>query len=354
MVSLELPYVSKYRVRGKEFSYYRRGDKRIRIRGEFGSPEWRREYEETHAAYERALADPDGITDYPDGTLGYLWRKYQLSPGFKHLKPGTQDYYRRLIQPLVNDYGSAKVAALRRKHIIGWRDEMSDTPRKANGFVAVMRVMLKMAINLEWRDDNPAKAIEPIDYDVESHRRWTEHEIDVMTGPEAGAGALPVLIALYTAQRLGDVLSLKWSEYDGRTLRFKQEKTGAKLVIPAHPILRGVLDMTPRHSAFVCLRLDGKPWNKDHFKHSFADARKALGLPDDMHFHGLRHSAASRLAEAGCTHAEIAAITGHKSLAMVSHYASGAVQERLANSAMSKLPGHLPLIEVHSKKPDSA
>ena len=87
----------------------------------------------------------------------------------------------------------------------------------------------------------------------------------------------------------------------------------------------------------ICTRPDGAPWKIDHFKHVFADTRARLGLPDDVHFHGLRHSAASRLAEAGCSHAEIAAVTGYKSVAMVAHYAAGAQQRALAKSAIGRL-----------------
>lgn len=167
---------------------------------------------------------------------------------------------------------------------------------------------------------------------------WRDAEIAIMTGPHAGALALPVLIALYTAQRLGDVLRLPWSAYDGETIRLRQGKTGAELALPVHPVLQAALATAPRTAITICTRPDGHAWKADHFKHRFARTRERLGLPDDMHFHGLRHSAASHLAEAGCTHAEIAAITGHKSAAMVSHYTRGAAQKKLAQAAIARLP----------------
>ncbi|MGA8470856.1 MAG: tyrosine-type recombinase/integrase, partial [Pseudolabrys sp.] len=52
--------------------------------------------------------------------------------------------------------------------------------------------------------------------------------------------------------------------------------------------------------------------------------------------HGLRKAAAWRLAEAGCTAHEIAAITGHASLKQVSHYTKAVDQKRLATAAMDK------------------
>ena len=52
--------------------------------------------------------------------------------------------------------------------------------------------------------------------------------------------------------------------------------------------------------------------------------------------HGLRKAAARRLAEAGCTEHEIAAITGHASLREVARYTRAADQRRLADAAMKK------------------
>jgi integrase len=50
--------------------------------------------------------------------------------------------------------------------------------------------------------------------------------------------------------------------------------------------------------------------------------------------HGLRKAACRRLAEAGCTEKQIAAISGHASLSEVQRYTKAADQERLARAAM--------------------
>jgi len=61
--------------------------------------------------------------------------------------------------------------------------------------------------------------------------------------------------------------------------------------------------------------------------------------------HGLRKAAARRLAEAGCSTHEIAAITGHASLKEVARYTEAADRKRLAQSAMAK-------VRTLSDKPD--
>ncbi len=63
---------------------------------------------------------------------------------------------------------------------------------------------------------------------------------------------------------------------------------------------------------------------------------KAAGL-EGLTFHGLRYTAAARLAEAGCSLKEIAAVTGHRSLSMIEKYSRDADQKRLAGAAILRL-----------------
>jgi integrase len=58
------------------------------------------------------------------------------------------------------------------------------------------------------------------------------------------------------------------------------------------------------------------------------------GLPERCNAHGLRKAAARRPAEAACSASEIAAITGHKTLAEVERYTRD--QERLARQAIQR------------------
>jgi integrase/recombinase XerD len=53
-------------------------------------------------------------------------------------------------------------------------------------------------------------------------------------------------------------------------------------------------------------------------------------------FHGLRKAASVRLAEAGCSPHEIAAITGHASLKEIVRYTNTVDRKRLARSAMER------------------
>jgi integrase len=79
----------------------------------------------------------------------------------------------------------------------------------------------------------------------------------------------------------------------------------------------------------------GKPFSAAGFGNWFRDRCNEAGLPH-CSAHGLRKAAARRLAEAGCTTHEIAAITGHASLREVQRYTKAADQARLAQAAMAR------------------
>ena len=64
------------------------------------------------------------------------------------------------------------------------------------------------------------------------------------------------------------------------------------------------------------------------------DAIKEAGLPAKCVSHGLRKAGMRRLAEAGRTEKQIAAVSGHKTLREVERYTAAADQRRLAQDAL--------------------
>jgi integrase len=116
-------------------------------------------------------------------------------------------------------------------------------------------------------------------------------------------------------------------------LAIQQQKTGQQVWIPIHDSLAPLLRET-NNLTFIMTEA-GKPFTAAGFGNWFRDECRAAGL-SGCSAHGLRHAAARRLAEAGCTPHEIAAITGHASLKEVVHYTAAADRKRLATAAMNK------------------
>lgn len=99
--------------------------------------------------------------------------------------------------------------------------------------------------------------------------------------------------------------------YDGTSIKIKQQKTGALIKVKCSAELRWWLDNTPRIVDYIIFNeTTGKPYNKFTFRHEIGDAIKGAGI-EGKQYRDLRRTAVVRLAEAGCSIAEIAAITGH-------------------------------------------
>jgi len=126
---------------------------------------------------------------------------------------------------------------------------------------------------------------------------------------------LPLLLALWTGQRQGDLLRLPWSAYDGTHIRLTQSKSkrrGAepvRVTIPVGAPLKAMLDAEPKRSTIILTNTDGAPWTSDGFRASWRKACRRAGVVG-VTFHDLRGTAVTRLARVGCTEPEIATITG--------------------------------------------
>lgn len=79
----------------------------------------------------------------------------------------------------------------------------------------------------------------------------------------------------------------------------------------------------------------GRPFTRAGFGNWFRDRVQEAGLPDCCAAHGLRKAAARRLAEAGCSPSQIAAITGHRTLKEVARYTAAASQAHLTKDALA-------------------
>jgi integrase len=115
----------------------------------------------------------------------------------------------------------------------------------------------------------------------------------------------------------------------------RQQKTGAELAIPVHEQLQAILDVTlGEHLTFLVTK-NGGPYTSHDLTEQFRKWCDEAGLPQ-CSAHGLRKAACRRLAEAGCSANEIAAISGHATLKEVERYTRAADQRRMARNAMAR------------------
>ena len=129
-------------------------------------------------------------------------------------------------------------------------------------------------------------------------------------------------------------------------LHVKQEKTGAALAIPVHSNLQAIFDATPSEHLTFLVTSRGKPYGAVSFSMWFRVQCDAAGMPKECSAHGLRKAACRRLAEAGCSANEIAAISGHATLREVARYTKAVDHARMARNAMARTKTETPTVKL--------
>ena len=124
------------------------------------------------------------------------------------------------------------------------------------------------------------------------------------------------LLALSTAMRRGELLTLKWCDIDltERTAKLIETKNGDGRIVPLSSDAIRILKDMPRG---ICDRVFPiSPWAVSK---AWSTATKRAQLLD-VHFHDLRHMAITKLAEKLPNVIELAAVSGHRSLRMLQRY----------------------------------
>ena len=303
------------------------------LHGEPGTPEFM-------ASYNEAVARK--VTP-PRGKLLSVLQAYQESEDFLGLAPRSRTDYVGKIKLIEKSFGDFPLSAMTDVRTRGifktWRERLAVSSRRQADYSWVV-----LARVLSWGVDRGLVAANPCARGGRLYRGsraekiWTAADEAAFLERAPAHLHLPLLLALWTGQRQGDLLRLPWSAYDGRHIRLRQSKGGARVVIKVGAPLKAVLDATPKRSTIILTTSDGKPWTPDGFRASWGKACKVAGVVG-VTFHDLRGTAVTRLALAGCTEAEIATITGHslRSVRAIldTHYLSR--DPALGDSAIRKL-----------------
>ncbi|NGM49231.1 tyrosine-type recombinase/integrase [Caulobacter sp. 602-2] len=331
------PYVSKYADRhGKvRWRFRKRGHDETQTTAVYDTPGWWSWYFAALKGQPRQI----GSDRTSPGTFNSLIVAYYQSSGWKLLRSATQTAYRGEIERFRSAHGTKRVNDLKSSHIARMMDLKADQPAAANNLLRVLRVLMSFAQSRGWRSDNPADGVKKLIYRSDGFHSWTDGEIAQFEKrwPVGTRERLAFDLLLYTGQRSADVRTMTRSQVGGSIIWLKQQKTDERLEIPIHPALSASLDRCGGIHPSLITTQYGEPFSAKGFGNWISAAAERAGLPAGCSAHGLRKAAARRLAEAGCTPHQIAAITGHKSLKEIERYTRAVDQRMSAEAAMRKV-----------------
>ena len=284
----------------------------------------------------KAQATTIGSVRTVTGSFDALIVSYYRSPEFLGLKISTQKVRRRIIERFRKEHGTKPVALLNRIHIKNIIGAKADTPEAANNLLKVLRVLLAFAIEQGMLESNPAIGVKLYRSQGDGIHTWTEREVAQFEArhPEGSKARLALVLYLYTAQRVSDVIRMGWQDVRDGKIAVRQEKTQTSLQIRMHPELIRLLASTPKTNMTFILNEYGKPFSPAGMSNWFAKRCDEAGLPH-CSAHGLRKLAATRLANAGASNEHIKSQTGHKTHKEVERYTRAANQRLLNDQALA-------------------
>jgi integrase len=341
MTRIKLRYVNEYCDRyGKVHRYFRRpGSRGVKLPGLPGSIEFMDAYQAALATVAPPPASPKHIIR---GSLADVAAGYFRSAAFANLSQSSQRLYRLALKPILDAHGHRLVCELPKSAARNIIEAIgASRPGMANLTRAALSKLMGYAISTGVRADNPFTGLER--YRLGTHHTWTEAEIAQFERrwPLGTRERLAFSLLLYTAQRGGDVVRMVRNDIVNGCIRVSQDKarkgTTNELMIPIHPALARALKAGPVVGMHHLLtKTNGRPLRG--ISRFIERAAERAGLPPHCVAHGLRKAALRRLAEAGSTTKELAAMSGHRSLKELQLYTEHADQALLAQSAVAKLP----------------
>jgi len=319
---------------GRPHCYFRRpGFPRVPLKGLPWSPSFMAEYEKAMSGARMAV----GAGRVKPGSVAAVIAEYLDSQQFFGSKSaGTQRMRRGILERFRAAYGDRPFALLPPEWIEALLD--SKPPHAARSWLVTLRSLCRFALKRRYLRADPTANIKQRPIKGDGFHTWTEEEIAQFEAhhPVGTKPRLALALLLYTAQRRSDVVRMGRQHIRNGAFIVKQQKTGTELPpIPVLPRLQAVLDATPGEHLTFLVTATGKPYGPNHFSESFREWCDAAGLPKNCSAHGLRKAACRRLAEAGCSEKQIAAISGHASLDEVARYTKAADKARLARDAMA-------------------
>lgn len=320
------------------------------------------------------------LTGKPKGTVDDVVELYYRDhKKFLSKAEKTRKGYRYNIGRILEWCGGTMIAHIDRPSIKAWQVALeASAPLMAAALLRSLRILMGVAKDWGYIADNPAEKLglataravegdEEDDFDPEEDILWQADEvarfcrIAIAEGRKSLADAL--MLGLNLGQREGDVLRLRWDQYDEETglvlIRPRKVKRNqVVLAVPVSPELKAWLDAMPRptdRSKTMVVREAGSarfqpgPYREDYFRAKVAAIREEAKLRPELKFRYTRHTAATRLGEAGCTPHEIMAITGHSQLATVMKYVKP--NPAMAAAAMAKLVEARTRLAIRTERP---
>ena len=242
----------------------------------------------------------------------------------------TRLSYSASLKHLSTYFGDLKLLEITPKKISDYkvlRYGKETKPATINRELAMLSKAFSLAFKeWEWIKENPVSKV-PKEKENNERDRWLtdEQERRLLENSPQWMRDI-ILFDLHTGLRQDELLSLQWERVNlfRRTIIIQESKSGKPRTLPVNQIAFDILEERSKirniMNDLVFVSNAGSKIDRHNLRRAFNIAIKNAGI-HDFHFHDLRHTFATRLAQRGIDIYKISKLLGHHSIEMTQRYA---------------------------------
>jgi excisionase family DNA binding protein len=250
---------------------------------------------------------------------------------------------RSYIKSMTEYFGNAPLSEISSFHIEGYKAErLKQHVRHStvNRCLAVLRRMLNLSVEWGYLQEHQRPKFKLFSEKDNLKERILTQDEETKLFQASATHLRPILtLALHSGMRLGEILSLTWTQIDLKKglIRVERTKSGLSRLIPVNSALYGDLRATRGQSSSAFLFRNAKTEKPlGSVKTAFKAACRRAGI-SGLRFHDLRHTFASRLVERGADLITVKELLGHSSVKITERYTHSQSEQK--KSAVALLVG---------------
>lgn len=247
----------------------------------------------------------------------------QVAADYIREKPNMNASTFSNVHRLIRTFGPVQIKSLTsemvRQYIVDRRHDGA-AAATTNRELTILKQICKRAEERGLVHSDASRGV-PFEKGAVQRTRWLtrDEECSLL---ERSPGWLANIVAfdLETGLRRGELLDLTWENVNlaTKTIEITRTKNGVPRVIPLSGRATAILTRLGPGVGAV-FRREGRQISPSELEYFFKLAREKAGI-QDLHFHDLRHTFATRLAQRGVELYAIQRLLGHKTIAMSARY----------------------------------
>jgi len=329
MTKVRIKGIKVYQRRGKLYVYHRATG--TRLKAPYGTTQFFAELASIESKTAKANEKP--------GTWGGLVLAYKTCPRFQiELKRRTREDYSHVFDWLA-PMADMPLNKITREFVCELRDKahLKKKRRFANyvlSVLSVLSVVFSYGMEHGLAHENPASRIKKVRRPKDmprANRPWSKEEWQAVTKAAPKHILAPVLLCGLLGWREGEAISAPRKAYNRENgyLVGTAAKSGREVKTAAPKAIVAALEaLFPHDETTLLVSSKRRPWTLNGFRTSFfklirkLEKKGQVGL--GLTCHGLRHTTATNLREAGFGLQTIADLLGQETQSMAAHYSRNA------------------------------